>query len=402
MGRPSLVAVIAVNEHHGHSHDFGAVDTPAKVARAVWISVIAVGVLAVLGMILLWPSGDSTGDPSFLDSNVQKADVLLVETLPCTGTTEADGIDCRWITISVGKQDDRGVLEQSVDGIGARLQEGDRILVSSVDLGNGTTVYSFHDYQRGTPLLLLLVIFVIAVLLLGRWRGFGAVAGLGASLIVLVVFMLPSLLDGNSPIVVAIVGSVLIAYIAIFLAHGVNVASAVALLSTFLSLTLTGVLGWLFVTLAKFTGYSDESSYYLDVLGLDIDARGVILAGIVIGSLGVLDDVTVTQVSAVWELRRANPDGTWGDVFRPAMTIGRDHVSSTVNTLFLAYAGASLPLLLLFTQARQSTGSIVGKEVVAVEVVRSLVGSIGLVASVPISTALATLVVGAATERKSR
>jgi len=122
----------------------------------------------------------------------------------------------------------------------------------------------------------------------------------------------------------------------------------------------------------------------------------------VIGSLGVLDDVTVTQVSAVWELRRSNPSGSWTDVFRPAMTIGRDHVSSTVNTLFLAYAGASLPLLLLFTQARQSTGSIVGKEVVAVEVVRSLVGSIGLVASVPISTALAAMVVGATTDRKSR
>jgi len=391
-----------VSEHHGHSHDLSGVDTSEKVARAVWISVIVVGVLAVLGAILLWPSGENTGENSFMDTNVQKAEVLLVETLPCTGTTEADGIDCRFITVSVGASDDRGVLEQSVDGTGARLEEGDRILVSSAELGNGTTVYSFHDYQRGTPLVLLLVVFVIAVLLLGRWRGLGAVAGLGASLVVLIVFMLPSLLDGNSPIVVAIVGSVTIAYIAIFLAHGLNVASAVALLSTFLSLTLTGILGWLFVELAKFTGYSDESSYYLDVLGLDIDARGVILAGIVIGSLGVLDDVTVTQVSAVWQLRRTNPDGAWTDIYRPAMAIGRDHVSSTVNTLFLAYAGASLPLLLLFTQARQSTGAIVGKEVVAVEVVRSLVGSIGLVASVPISTALAAIVVGAGNGRKSR
>jgi len=391
-----------VSEHHGHSHDLSGVDTSEKVARAVWISVIVVGVLAVLGAILLWPSGENTGENSFMDTNVQKAEVLLVETLPCTGTTEADGIDCRFITVSVGTSDDRGVLEQSVDGTGARLEEGDRILVSSAELGNGTTVYSFHDYQRGTPLVLLLVVFVIAVLLLGRWRGLGAVAGLSASLVVLIVFMLPSLLDGNSPIVVAIVGSVTIAYIAIFLAHGLNVASAVALLSTFLSLTLTGILGWLFVELAKFTGYSDESSYYLDVLGLDIDARGVILAGIVIGSLGVLDDVTVTQVSAVWQLRRTNPDGAWTDIYRPAMAIGRDHVSSTVNTLFLAYAGASLPLLLLFTQARQSTGAIVGKEVVAVEVVRSLVGSIGLVASVPISTALAAIVVGAGNGRKSR
>ena len=391
-----------MRENHGHSHDLSGFDAPDKVARLVWIAVVVVGVLALLGAIVLWPSGNTSSDTSFLDTNVQKAEVLLVEILPCTGTVEADGIDCRLITISVGDRDDRGVLEQSVEGTGARLEEGDRILVSSVNLDDDTTVYSFYDYQRGTPLALLLVIFVIAVLLLGRWRGLGAVAGLGASLVVLIVFMLPSLLDGNSPIIVAIVGSVLIAYIAIFLAHGVNVASAVALLSTFLSLTLTGVLGWLFVTLAKFTGYTDESSYYLDVLGLDIDARGVILAGIVIGSLGVLDDVTVTQVSAVWQLRRANPSGTWTDVFRPALTIGRDHVSSTVNTLFLAYAGASLPLLLLFTQARQSTGAIVGREVVAVEVVRSLVGSIGLVASVPIATALATMVVGATAERKSR
>lgn len=391
-----------MNDHHGHSHDLSAFDAPRNVARTVWLSVIVVGVIAVLGAILLWPSGDDSIDTNFMDTNIQKAEVLLVEVLPCSGTTEADGIDCRWITISVGEQDDRGVLEQSVDGTGARLEEGDRILVSSTDLGNGTTVYSFHDYQRGTPLMVLLIVFVVAVVLLGRWRGLGAVAGLGASLVVLIVFMLPSLLDGNSPIVVAVVGSVIIAYIAIFLAHGVNVASAVALLSTFLSLTLTGVLGWMFVALAKFTGYSDESSYYLDVLGLDIDARGVILAGIVIGSLGVLDDVTVTQVSAVWELHRTNPDGSWTDIFRPAMTIGRDHVSSTVNTLFLAYAGASLPLLLLFTQAHQSTGAIVGKEVVAVEVVRSLVGSIGLVASVPISTALAATVVRTSSDRSTR
>lgn len=386
-----------MSEHH--SHDLSALHAPDKVRRVVWTLVIAVGLLALVGMILLWPNGDSNDSSEFLDSNIRKARVLLVEQLPCTGTAPEEGVDCRWVTISVGDEDDRGVIEQSADGVGARLKEGDRILVSTAVIGNGTIVYGFHDYQRGTPMLLLALIFVISVLLLGRWRGLGAVAGLGASLIVLIIFLLPSLLDGNSPIAVAIVGSIVIAFIAIFLAHGINIASAVALLSTFLSLTLTGLLGWLFVAAAKFTGYSDESSYYLDVLGLDIDFRGVILAGIVIGSLGVLDDVTVTQVSAVWQLRAANPNGSWSDIFRAAMTIGRDHVSSTVNTLFLAYAGASLPLLLFFSQSRQSTGAVIGKEVVAVEVVRSLVGSVGLVASVPIATALAATVVGAHREK---
>lgn len=384
-----------------HDHNLGDLDTPRNVARILWIAVIVVALLALLGVGLLWPSGSQSTDDQFMDSNTQKATVLLVETLPCSGTTEDEGIDCRWVTISVGEQDDRGVIEQSTDGVGARLREGDKILVSTAVIGDGRVVYGFNDYQRGTPMALLALLFVIAVLMLGRWRGLGAVAGLAASLVVLIVFMLPSLLDGNSPIIVAIVGSVVIAYIAIFFAHGINVASAVALLSTFLSLTLTGLLGWMFVAAAKFTGYTDESAYYLDVLGLDIDFRGVILAGIVIGSLGVLDDVTVTQVSAVWELRKANPHGGWNEIFRPAMNIGRDHVSSTVNTLFLAYAGASLPLLLLFTRAGQSSGSIVGKEVVAVEVVRSLVGSVGLVASVPIATALATLVVGAAKSARS-
>ena len=185
----------------------------------------------------------------------------------------------------------------------------------------------------------------------------------------------------------------MIAFAALFLAHGFEIATAVALLSTFGSLVITAVLARIFVGLTSLPGLTDDSSVLLGGLDNSIDPRGILLAGIVIGALGVLDDVTVTQVSAVWELKRARPEMTTVEIMRPALRIGRDHISSTVNTLFLAYAGAALPLLLLFTEAGQGITGVLTREVVATEIVRALVGSVGLVASVPLSTWLAAVVV---------
>lgn len=236
---------------------------------------------------------------------------------------------------------------------------------------------------------MLLLVFVAAIVILGRWRGVGALAGLAASLVVIVMFILPAILEGSNALAVALVASGLIAFIALFLAHGFNLATAAALLASIASLALTAVLAWLFVVTSKLTGLADETVGYLSALGSDVNPQGLLLAGVVIGSLGVLDDVTVTQVSAVWELKHAKPDADFAELYNRAVRIGRDHISSTVNTLFLAYAGASLPLLLLFREAGQSLSSVSTREIVAVEVVRALVGSIGLVASVPISTALA-------------
>ena len=213
-------------------------------------------------------------------------------------------------------------------------------------------------------------------------------------------FALPSLVDGNNAVAVALVTAGAVAVLALYLAHGPGPATDVALLSTLASLVLTALLAWAFVEVAKFTGFTDDATYVLDALGTGIDPRGILLAGIVIGSLGVLDDVTVTQVSAVWELHRARPEAGRRQLFTSALTIGRDHISSTVNTLFLAYAGAALPLLLLFSGIGESVGGVATREIVAVEIVRALVGSIGLVASVPISTWLATLVVTAGSRHR--
>ncbi len=362
--------------------------------------------LTILGLIVFWPSASprTVSDPNlFLDPPI-KARVVDVSVAPCTGTTAPDNVQCKFIRLHLSGRTTpapvvpRGggpattaaqpTIEQGVSDVG-HLRAGDDIYVNLTVLPDGTASFSFYDYQRATPMWVLTVAFVAAVLFLGRWRGVGAVAGLAASLLIIVKFLLPSILDGHSPVMVAIVASSVIAFIALYFAHGVTVPTSVALLGTFASLSLTAVLSLLFVAWSNLTGLSDESSLYLTSLGINVDLQGIVLAGFVIGALGVLDDVTVTQVSAVLELRAAQPGLTRGQLYRSAVRIGRDHISSTVNTLFLAYAGAALPLLLLFTQAGQGIGSLAGREIIATEIIRSLVGSIGLVSAVPITTWLA-------------
>jgi uncharacterized membrane protein len=204
--------------------------------------------------------------------------------------------------------------------------------------------------------------------------------------------VLPAILDGRDPLAVAVTGSGLIMFAVLYLTHGFSARTSTAVLGTLVSLALIGVLGTAFSAAARLTGIDDQTATLIASLGTGVDARGLLLAGMVIGALGVLDDVTVTQTSAVWELHRADPTMSTAGLFAAAMRIGRDHVASAVNTLVLAYAGASLPLMLLFSLSGQGLGDVLTTQSVATEVVRTLVGSIGLVASVPITTALAAVV----------
>jgi uncharacterized membrane protein len=193
---------------------------------------------------------------------------------------------------------------------------------------------------------------------------------------------------------VALAGTVAVAFVAIYLAHGLSTASTVALAGTIVSLVITTVLAFLAAGATSLTGLTDENAQTLRVTAQALDLRGLLVAGIVVGALGVLDDVTVSQVSTVGALRRANPGLSTVQLYREATRVGRDHVASTVNTLILAYAGASLPLLLFFSQGSQPIGRLLTGELIAVEVVRMLVGSVGLVLSVPITTGLAAAVLG--------
>ncbi len=267
-------------------------------------------------------------------------------------------------------------------------EDGSAIAVASADVASQ---YQFSDFERSWVLAIVFVTFCVAVIALGAWRGVAALAGLGATLVIVVVWLLPAILDGRNPALVALVGASAVSFVALYLSHGVSRMTTVALLGTIGALVLTTVLSAITVSLANFTGFATEESTLL-VIFEGIDVRGLVLAGMVLGAAGALDDVAVTQASSVWQLKRSRPDAGFGPLWAGGLRIGQHHIGSTVNTLLLAYLGASLPLAILFTLADQSLGTVVNSEVVAVEIVRTLVGSIGLVAAVPLTTWLAATI----------
>jgi uncharacterized membrane protein len=285
------------------------------------------------------------------------------------------------------------------------VQTGDDIIVGSnpdqqaVPGQPAPPKFFFLDFDRRLPLLWLSISFSVVVIALSRWRGLAALAGLAISILVLIKFVLPAILEGSDPLAVAIVGGAVIMFLALYLAHGFNAATTTAVLGTLAALLLTGLLSLLFVNISYFTGAGSEEAAFLQISQSQVNLQGLLLASIIIGTLGVLDDVTVTQASAVWELQKANPEYGMRHLYKGAIRIGRDHIASTVNTLVLAYAGASLPLLILFSVSNRGLTQVLNTEHVAEEIVRTFVGSIGLVASVPITTGLAALVVTSAHRR---
>lgn len=357
-------------------------------------------VATVVGLLLLWP--DQVRRPAPADSpdlgELVDGRVVSVRRGPCASAPTDPDLRCATATVRVLEGPSEGsevvLPEEPITGPGTvEVEEGETVVLSYYEDAEPGLRYALADFERRQPLLLLAGLFVVAVVATARWRGVRALLGTVVSVVVVVAFVLPALLDGSDPLAVALVGAAVIAFLAIYLTHGISASSTTALLGTLLSLALVGVLALVFVDLARFTGLASEETSFLTISAGQIDLQGLLLGGIVIGTLGVLDDVTVTQVSAVEELRKANPGVSRRHLYRSAVAVGRDHIAAAVNTLVLAYVGASLPLLLLFTQAGQELGDVVTGEAVAVEVVRTLTGSIGLVASVPLTTALAAFVV---------
>jgi uncharacterized membrane protein len=383
----------------GHSHEPHDVRVPESTKRILLGVMVPLLLALVAGLVVLWPGSlknDALAD-AVAAEDFFTATITSVARDACENTAPEEGITCSTATVRLeeGPDDGREIeLFEEADTGGLGLDVGEQVVLGYYPGAGEGFEYSLVDHERRRPLLLLAAVFAVAVIALGRWKGARALLGVGVSLAVLATFILPALLDGSAPVAVALVGGGVIAVIALYLSHGVNVGSTIALIGAFASLALVGLLAAVFVGLTEITGRAAEEALFLQVSAAQVDLRGLVLAGIVIGTLGVLDDVTVLQVSAVWELHHANPEmGRW-DLYRAAIRIGRDHIASTVNTLVLAYAGAALPLFLLLTQAHQGLSDTANSEVVAVEIVRTLVGSIGLVASVPITTLLATWVVG--------
>jgi uncharacterized membrane protein len=359
------------------------------------LSRIAVGlaIAAGVGLVLLGPTGKGRPEASGLSTfeGVYTATVERLERGPCAG---AEGVAVRCLSILLlleegPGQDTTTALELPADTArAASLGIGDRVLLGHQPQVEGFE-YVFVDRDRRFSLLLLAALFAGAVITLGRWRGVTALVGLAATIAVLFLFVVPAILEGRDPLAVSLVGAVAMAFAALYLSHGFGIRTTVALVGTIGGLLIAAILAVVFMEVAQITGLASEEALVLAAVGTDLDLRGLILGGMMIGALGAIDDMTVTQVSAVWELRKADARVSPSRLTRMGMRIGRDHVASTVNTLVLAYAGASMPLLILFVLSDQGAGTVANGEIVATEIVRTLVGSIGLVASGPIATVLA-------------
>jgi uncharacterized membrane protein len=383
----------AVGDGHGHhtvGDDVSDVVLVPGARRAVLLAVVPFIVATIAALILLWPRDEVPTVPGQVRYGGTLESVTECPPTGPEGEVTLEG-ECLEGTVRMEDGPDAGQVIRVLIPVGFGAPEysvGDEVVLAYVADAPPEFQYDLVDYQRGSSLIWLALVFVFAVVLLSRWKGVSALLGLGASALILVAFVMPALLTGQSPLLVAVVGAAAIMIATLYLAHGPSVRTSVALLGTLCSLTLTGLIGAFVLELGRFTRLGDEAAQYIGL----VDPRGLLLAGLVIGALGVLDDVTVTQTAAVWEVVRADPSASRRQVWAAGMRVGRDHVAATVNTLVLAYAGAALPLLLLLQVSEARIADVLTSELVAQEVVRSLCGGLGIVAAVPITTALATWV----------
>jgi uncharacterized membrane protein len=355
------------------------------------LAVVGVLALAVLaGAVALWPHGPLARPAGTEDDQTRlvRATLTRVETNPCEQAEPgAPGSTC--IRVEARLTGGEQVRFETTDPTGGTFRAGQRVQLAVLEQPGQPPFYNIRDLERGRPMLLLVALFVAAVVAFGRWQGIRSLVGLGLSFLVIIVFVVPAILRGRSPVPVALVGAMAIMLVSLYLAHGTGRKTTAAVVGTALALGLTAGLAAAFVGVAALTGLASEDALNASFAVGGLSLRGLLLAGIILGGLGVLDDVTVSQASLVFELRRADPDAGFGELVAGALAVGRDHVAATVNTLFLAYVGASLPLLVLFVTSGDSFGTVATAEAVAVEVVRTLCGSIGLIAAVPLTTVLA-------------
>lgn len=364
-----------------------------RVRRVVLAAVLPLALITVVGLVWLWPTGGLT---SSAESRADQLDarVVAVQPEPCTEPVDGAADGCGTATIEVA--DDGGEVRSAEvalpTGSGApSVSPGDGVVVVALEGADGVT-FTIVDRQRGTGMWVLAVAFVLALAAFGRWRGITALAGLVVTFVVLLLFVVPAVLGGESPVLVAVVGAAAITLSVLYLTHGLSLSTTVAVVGTLASLALTGGLAALSVAALHLSGITDDLSQSVE-RAHGVDMAGLLVASIVIGSLGVLDDVTVTQAATVAELAHANPAYRAIDLYRAASRVGRSHIASVVNTIVLAYAGSSLPLLVLVVADNDSLADVLTAQFVAQEIVRSAVATLGLIAAVPLTTFLATLVV---------
>jgi len=364
-------------------------------SNRIWI---AAGALIALAIFVMLASIAGRGSPQGQELGPGEVETLRARVQEVIeGTVSQGGFEQPYqrlrLRISQGSLEGQEVeVEYGVLGLTNQnrlFNAGDRVVLEHIRTVDEQDLFQITDFVRTAPLLWLTLLFVGATFLLSGWQGARSLVGLGISLIVVIAFIVPQILAGHNPLAVAIVGSVVMMGISLYLVYGWNRKTHVAVAGLFLSLILTGLLSVLFVNWPRPSGDGAEEAGFLQVAGVQLDPRGLLLAGIIIGSLGALDDIAVGQSSAIFELNKANPRLGWQALFKHGMTIGRDHIAAMVNTLVLAYVGAALPMLRLFSVPAEPLAVTLNQEIIAEEIVRTLVGSLGLLAGVPLTSLIA-------------
>lgn len=386
--------------------------TAATRTRLLLVAVLVpLGLGALLGMILTWPGEPQPTNGELVDVEVQypTARVTGTSVESCEGTSEdrlADGtvpaqVECLrvYATVTSGSEEGRDIELWATATLQPEdVREGAGLVVQRYPAtATDGELWAWHDFERSVPLGTLALAFAVVTVLVAGMRGLRALIGLVLAFAVIGAYILPALVAGENPLLVGLCGSTVIMIAVLYLAHGFSERTSTALLGTLAGLGLTAALGVLGARAAHLSGVTSEDSYRLAGLLGDQGAtalRGLFLCGVVLAGLGVLNDVTITQASAVWELR-ATADAGRAELFSHAMRIGRDHIASTVYTIAFAYTGAALPVLLLLEIYQLPLGQTLTSGAFAEEIVRTLVGSIALVLAIPLTTALAVLVVTA-------
>lgn len=384
---------------HGHSHEPAAPLTPEQARQhhralkiLIWV-LVPLALWTVAGLVLLWPNGEKVTIDQIgaTASNVSayRGTITQVTQKSCQGTTGSYAGDtsiCATLTVQLDEGPDSGQqrkVELNNALFRSGVQVGDRVVLYRVPTGD-TAAYQFHDFERRIPLVVFGLVFAVAVVAVARLRGLLSLVGLGFAFFILAQFMMPALLEGKDPLLVGVVGSAAIMFVVLYSAHGFTLRTTTALVGTLFGLAITAGLGLLGTSWAHLTGVGSEDDLVLAASAPKMQLTAVVLCGIIVAGLGALNDVTITQASAVWEL--AETQRSKRELYRSAMRIGRDHIASTVYTIAFAAAGAALPLLLLLSIYQRPALETLTGEVFGSEFVRTAIGSIGLVLAVPVTT----------------
>ncbi|MGY1849501.1 MULTISPECIES: YibE/F family protein [unclassified Blastococcus] len=390
---------------HAHSHGPDPDAPPpteealGRRRRAVWLMLlllVPVGLATVIGLIALWPSGEPTRAEQAAEQALPPGTtypdgrIVSIETFDCGLDPAGPPQTCATAVVEVLEGEGAGNFERvdmPPEVVAAGVSEGETLVLTRDAGAEGGPTYAFWDYERSTPIIVLAVAFALVVGLVARLRGLASLVGLAFAFFVLLQFVLPGLLSEDSPTLVSLVGSAAIMFVVLYLAHGFSARTTTALVGTLFGLTLVAVMGSLAVSAARLTGLTNDETFTLQRYDPTLSFSGLVLAGIVVAGLGVLNDVTITQASAIWQLHEVSPEMTWRELYARGMAVGRDHIASTVYTIVFAYAGAALPLLLLFEIYATPVWTLITSAALAEEVIRTLVGAIALVLAVPVTTA---------------